>query len=912
MLFRVIIPLLLPLGATASGSTNTLNRADLRTGTGPCNESFPLAPPDTQNHHRRHERRLVAIRPGDESSKYYETGEYYAPLCPDGRHIDIRKLQSCNGEACWDERISHCTFECIWGDMTPPKPTDRPTPRPTFPQHVETEHHLLLSFRDLLETYRMNPSVRAAMIRYLFLKLKNDLEDLPYGLELLELTSPGRLPGMPHALPLKVVVKGPSDISDFVLSYIELIIRDSSQEIVTNLKKLDGTGGKAFKDASLSIETYNFDGILEDDILEGSTNPPSKSPRTVETVHPVQLILKNVPPGYRPSAEVRSLILRFITEMLEERLDNGLELIKVEYAGRLKQLSRNENDTGNIRKLQSRSYLRQRRLEAVSFPLRVTVSGPADISDFALSYIMETIRDRFDDLAAYLLKYGESLDGDFNQNVFTNVELSTDTFNFDDIVEPEPVEVMGTVIMEETTKVPWWVWLIAALVILLCCICCVCFCIRRRRSDAEWNDAKQDQEFNVFMQNDTQRRRRPSHTESRGTRKSQHRPRSVAVHDSDQSRRTTRTKRTHKTRSHHPAPTPARAPVVAVTVRRELYLESDEAGFATWPVKAFDAETAVSALRAGDDPPEESSIVLYNPHPQARYPTFYTDCAINPDQVEPEGGKVHRSKSIFADAALMKEVRHEREEARREREEDRRERDEARREREVARRERAAKKVRIKQINNARNILRGNLTPEMNMRLDIADLNEEGFEDDQAHYDSERVLSEPEGLTSDEPQDMKKKNKSKKKSRKKKGTSSKSKTIPMGDNVRTSNSRKQKDMPIDIEMDPHDSDYDSPSILTNHESPPGMEEQQQARTSSRSDDRLYYNEEGHPHSHSRAPKKMEEQGEQGLFSGIDRKSSEFVRDGISSDDESFHAESEEDDTGRKRRGSYGSYPTDSA
>jgi len=144
MLFRVIIPLLLPLGATASGSTNTLNRADLRTGTGPCNESFPLAPPDTQNHHRRHERRLVAIRPGDESSKYYETGEYYAPLCPDGRHIDIRKLQRCNGGSCWNEEISQCTFQCTWDESTPrpsvsPIPSNLPSKSSPFSSNIDRQ-----------------------------------------------------------------------------------------------------------------------------------------------------------------------------------------------------------------------------------------------------------------------------------------------------------------------------------------------------------------------------------------------------------------------------------------------------------------------------------------------------------------------------------------------------------------------------------------------------------------------------------------------------------------------------------------------------------------------------------------------------------------------------------------------------
>ena len=108
MLLRVILLTFLP--ATATGNTHALNGANRRSGS--CNESFPLAHPDSQNHYRRYlfpwrrERRHVAIRPGDESGEFYETGEYYAPLCPDGRHIDIRKLYRCNGGSCLNEDIS--------------------------------------------------------------------------------------------------------------------------------------------------------------------------------------------------------------------------------------------------------------------------------------------------------------------------------------------------------------------------------------------------------------------------------------------------------------------------------------------------------------------------------------------------------------------------------------------------------------------------------------------------------------------------------------------------------------------------------------------------------------------------------------------------------------------------------------
>jgi len=479
-------------------------------------------------------------------------------------------------------------------------------------------------------------------------------------LELLELTSPGRLPGMPHALPLKVVVKGPSDISDFALSYILETIRDSSQEIVTNLKKLDGTGGKAFKDASLSIETYNFDGILEDDILEGSTNPPSKSPRTVETVHPVQLMLRNVPPGYRHSAEVRSLILRFITKMLEERLENGLELIKVEYAGRLKKLSRNGNNNrnnnggseklsqdGTRRKLQSRSYERQRRLEAVSIPLRVTVSGPADISDFALSYIMETIRDRFDDLAAYLRKYGESLDGDFNQNVFANVELSTDTFNFDDILtgptdppisaptsstptrsptEKVVVKVADdstteVVIMDDTNIViAWWVWLIIALVIVLLCICCVCCCIRHRRNNAEKQKNQEEQAIHIWMQNGSVA------AESKKTRKPQRPPRRIPVRDSE-------IRRTSKR--------PVRPSVKRSLSQIEMEEETREREYSGPIVPAY-TNNAVVAYAISADPPEERALAPYIHH------TRHSEGNQSYATKEPEGLKAPKKTSMYA------------------------------------------------------------------------------------------------------------------------------------------------------------------------------------------------------------------------------------------------------------------------
>eukprot|EP00571_Detonula_confervacea_P000160 CAMPEP_0172328612 /NCGR_PEP_ID=MMETSP1058-20130122/60441_1 /TAXON_ID=83371 /ORGANISM="Detonula confervacea, Strain CCMP 353" /LENGTH=1378 /DNA_ID=CAMNT_0013045733 /DNA_START=151 /DNA_END=4288 /DNA_ORIENTATION=- len=452
--------------------------ANLRSG--PCDDSFPLAPLTrtvTSNNGRskRHDRRLVAIPPGDDSGEYYETGEYYAPLCPDGRRIDIRELARCVGDQCYDEDIGFCVYVCTWNTRTPP-PTPAPTAKPTFQPEV-TEHPLLISLRDLPEQYRMSQEIRAAIVRYMRDKLKYDLEEMGLGMELIELSYPGRLPGNPHALPLNVKVKGPSDISSFALSYIMQVMRDSNQEIVTQLKKLDGTGGTAFKDLQLSIETYNVN-----DISAGATNPPSKSPTPWQS-----------------------------------------EPVKTKTAGRV-----------------------------------------------------------------------------------------TDA--------------------DEGSTIPWWVWLIVVLVILCLCICCCCFYILRGRRDADKNNSEKGQEVNVFMQNHVpgkyRRRAKPSQqsvAESKTTRRSRRPPISIDLSADDQSRRTARTTRTHKTtRSSRP-------PGLLLVYPEDRLM-------------AFDAQTAVSALPVGDDPTEEHAMVLYNPNPQARDPTYYTNGTVNPDQVEPEEGKLYRKQ----------------------------------------------------------------------------------------------------------------------------------------------------------------------------------------------------------------------------------------------------------------------------
>ena len=105
-LSTILLLALLPCGINAFFGRALVDNVLSRPGA--CDESFPLAPPtkreDDGNRNLR-QRRLVAV--GQVAmGEYYETGEYYAPLCPDGRHIDIRKLQRCNGGSCWDDDIN--------------------------------------------------------------------------------------------------------------------------------------------------------------------------------------------------------------------------------------------------------------------------------------------------------------------------------------------------------------------------------------------------------------------------------------------------------------------------------------------------------------------------------------------------------------------------------------------------------------------------------------------------------------------------------------------------------------------------------------------------------------------------------------------------------------------------------------
>lgn len=112
-------------------------------------------------------------------------------------------------------------------------------------------------------------------------------------------------------------------------------------------------------------------------------------------------------------------MVQFLKELLDDRLDESLNVVDVAYAGR--------------RHLLSSSLRNVRRLDTLTLPLLITVMGPSDQKDFALSFIMDV----FDEYAKDIENYLKTLDG----NAFAGVSVAAESFAFDaaptDMVETE-------------------------------------------------------------------------------------------------------------------------------------------------------------------------------------------------------------------------------------------------------------------------------------------------------------------------------------------------------------------------------------------------------------------------------------------------------------------------------------------
>ena len=251
---------------------------------------------------------------------------------------------------------------------------------------------------------------------------------------------------------------------------------------------------------------------------EPGTPPPTSRPSVtplVTSIHPIQLILKNVNDNYALSAEVRSTLLRLVSELLTEYLAaiEGLDLVKVEYAGRLRQ--KNERrlqllvESSGSRGTGLRHNNRHRQLlKSISVPLQITVLGTTDISDFALSYLMEIIRTNVLSLLVTYLRQNTNLTG-------STVVMTADTFDFTDILtgstnpptgKPTPMPMnqkddVQAQSMEEDNDggggMLWWIWLLIVLAILSLLLCVCIYCSKRRKSKSE--EKQQQQAMYTWM-----------------------------------------------------------------------------------------------------------------------------------------------------------------------------------------------------------------------------------------------------------------------------------------------------------------------------------------------------------------------------------------------------------------------------
>ncbi|KAL7467817.1 hypothetical protein ACHAXS_008054 [Conticribra weissflogii] len=462
----------------------------------PCDESFPLASQISttglNNSNRRH---LVAV-PDD------PTRGSYAPLCPDGKRVDIRQLVNCNAGSCFEEVFQQCTFECTWNTPNPPTPpptnspsrppTRTPTPRPSYGV-TETVHAVRLKFTRVPDRYDISPELRSIILRLTTQILEQNLDER---LELIDVTYASSATvfanrylrtldksrsldtvnaskiarQLPYTmfLPLRIVVKSTTEVSDFALSYIMETLRgniDQLHDYLTSsygedyMNSMNPTDGQTFDFNGIEVESFDFSELTE--MGDPPTPPPTSAtvsrplqtstptPRPTrfpslhpsfeikETVHDARLKFTQVPDGFRISPDLRSIILRFISEILKNHLDERLELVEVSFVS-----SATTFDNRNWRKLDSRSpstkTITDRQLPyTVFFPLRIVIKSTVDVSRFSHSYVIETLRDNIDELDYYLRSsYNEDFMISSSENgdglIFDFSGIAVESYDFND------------------------------------------------------------------------------------------------------------------------------------------------------------------------------------------------------------------------------------------------------------------------------------------------------------------------------------------------------------------------------------------------------------------------------------------------------------------------------------------------
>jgi len=393
----------------------------------------------------------IAVKgPADESDYALS---YIMDALQDNKEDIARKLESLDWDSFKDASLSIESYD----------PTSEARPGTELVEMEETAHPVRLNFENMPDGYRLSQYDQASIKRFVKELLDDNLDD---SLELVSvadaasdrnrdrtrnLLSPSHRRLDTISLPLNIAVKGPADKSDFALAYIMDALEVHKEDLVRKLEFLDWA---SFKSVDLSFDTYDFNTLSE----------PSKV-----TDHPVQLIFDNIRSNYRLPRADREAIIRFVKQRIGSSLDDAFDLIEVSYAAGWN----------------GRSLLSTYRL---SLPLLIRVRGSPDVSGFALSYILQAIRDNIRDIELYV----KSLD----DYVFMNTIVSVETYDFNGNPESNNPATSG-VMDEEAPNTPWWVWLLVVIAIILftCCFCVCCFSCAYRYKKSKETYQKSDDEI---------------------------------------------------------------------------------------------------------------------------------------------------------------------------------------------------------------------------------------------------------------------------------------------------------------------------------------------------------------------------------------------------------------------------------
>lgn len=197
------------------------------------------------------------------------------------------------------------------------------------------------------------------------------------------------------SLSFLITVAGQADVIDFALALIIELLLDNSEELTMMLRSLQWD---AFKNANISFEAF-----------DSSANFVARVP-TESSLHPVRLKFANVKNGYSLSRDDRLSIIRFLTELVREDLEEPFILIDIADAVY-------DSSQGII----SPRFQHRRRLDTLTLPVRITVDSPSDKSDDAPTSVINAVQENEQELAEYLRSlYPEA---------FRNVDVSAESYD---------------------------------------------------------------------------------------------------------------------------------------------------------------------------------------------------------------------------------------------------------------------------------------------------------------------------------------------------------------------------------------------------------------------------------------------------------------------------------------------------